>query len=65
MCRIILELQLRIREEAGPILGTAMSHTEVRLEAIRREMERKMLERKLLECAGKCPRLCVSLLLLH
>ena len=46
----INEAGKRIREEAGP-LGTAMSHTEVRLEAIRREMERKMLERKLLECA--------------
>jgi len=47
----IVESGKRIREEAGPIAGTAMSHTEVRLEAIRREMERKMLEKKLQECA--------------
>ncbi|KAL9178571.1 hypothetical protein ACHAXT_001909 [Thalassiosira profunda] len=40
----------RIREEAGD-RGGWLSHTEVRLEAIRREMERKMLERKLEECA--------------
>lgn len=46
----INEAGKKIRQEAG-VLGTAMSHTEVRLEAIRREMERKMLERKLLECA--------------
>lgn len=30
----------RIREEAGPIAGAAMSHTEVRLNAIRHEMEK-------------------------
>lgn len=47
----IVEAGKRIREEAGPVAGTAMSHTEVRLEAIRREMERKMLEKKLQECA--------------
>lgn len=29
-----------IREEAGPDAGTAMTHTEVRMRAIRREMER-------------------------
>lgn len=47
----IVEAGKAIRQEAGPIAGTAMSHTEVRLEAIRREMERKMLEKKLQECA--------------
>eukprot|EP00571_Detonula_confervacea_P016439 CAMPEP_0172302834 /NCGR_PEP_ID=MMETSP1058-20130122/4485_1 /TAXON_ID=83371 /ORGANISM="Detonula confervacea, Strain CCMP 353" /LENGTH=426 /DNA_ID=CAMNT_0013013467 /DNA_START=38 /DNA_END=1318 /DNA_ORIENTATION=+ len=47
----IVEAGKRIREEAGPIAGKAMSHTEVRLEAIRREMERKMIEKKLQECA--------------
>jgi len=47
----IVEAGKRIREEAGPIAGTAMSHTEVRLEAIRREMERMMLQKKLQECA--------------
>jgi len=46
----IINAGIRIREEAGPA-GTAMSHTEVRLEAIRREMERAMLEKKLQECA--------------
>lgn len=45
----IVEAGKKIREEA--VDGTAMSHTEVRLEAIRREMERAMLERKLEECA--------------
>ncbi|KAL9191200.1 hypothetical protein ACHAXT_000906 [Thalassiosira profunda] len=30
----------RVREEAGPVAGAAMSHTSVRMEAIRREMER-------------------------
>lgn len=30
----------RIREEAGPIAGAAMSHTEVRMKAIRSEMEK-------------------------
>ena len=48
----IVECGKRIREEAGPIAGSAMSHTEVRLEAIRREMERNMLEKKLQECAS-------------
>lgn len=47
----IVESGKRIREEAGPVAGTAMSHTEVRLLAIRREMERAMLEKKLRECA--------------
>lgn len=47
----IVESGKRIREEAGPVAGTAMSHTRVRLEAIRREMERAMLEKKLKECA--------------
>ena len=47
----IVEAGKKIREEAGPIAGTAMSHTEVRIQAIRREMERKMLEKKLQECA--------------
>jgi len=47
----IVEAGKRIREEAGPIAGKAMSHTEVRMEAIRQEMERKMLEKKLQECA--------------
>jgi len=42
---------IRIREEAGPVAGLAMTHTEVRLEAIRREMERAMLAKKLQECA--------------
>ena len=46
----IVEAGKRVRAEAGPA-GTAMSHTDVRLEAIRQEMERKMLERKLEECA--------------
>ena len=40
----------RIREAAGKN-GVTMSHTEVRLEAIRSEMERNMLEKKLAECA--------------
>lgn len=30
----------QVREEAGPIAGAAMSHTEVRMAAIRREMEK-------------------------
>lgn len=47
----IVEMGKKIREEAGPIAGTAMSHTEVRLKAIRREMEEKMFEKKLKECA--------------
>lgn len=47
----IVEMGKKIREEAGPIAGTAMSHTEVRLKAIRREMEEKMFEKKLRECA--------------
>jgi FMN phosphatase YigB (HAD superfamily) len=48
----IVEAGKRIRAEAGPVAGAAMSHTEVRLEAIRREMERLMLEQKLRECAA-------------
>eukprot|EP00569_Conticribra_weissflogii_P007064 CAMPEP_0171341528 /NCGR_PEP_ID=MMETSP0878-20121228/10571_1 /TAXON_ID=67004 /ORGANISM="Thalassiosira weissflogii, Strain CCMP1336" /LENGTH=415 /DNA_ID=CAMNT_0011843807 /DNA_START=147 /DNA_END=1394 /DNA_ORIENTATION=+ len=47
----IVEMGKKIRQEAGPIAGTAMSHTEVRLKAIRREMEEKMFEKKLKECA--------------
>eukprot|EP00985_Skeletonema_marinoi_P018916 scaffold10698_cov213-Skeletonema_marinoi.AAC.23 len=46
----IVEAGKRIRESAGKN-GVAMSHTEVRLEAIRSEMERNMLEKKLAECA--------------
>lgn len=48
----IVECGKRIREEAGPIAGLALSHTQVRLEAIRREMERHMLTKKLQECAS-------------
>jgi FMN phosphatase YigB (HAD superfamily) len=47
----IVESATRIRAEAGPAAGSAMSHTAVRLLAIRREMERKMVEKKLRECA--------------
>lgn len=36
----IVEAGKRIREEAGPVAGAAMSHTEVRMGAIRREMEK-------------------------
>lgn len=36
----VVESGRRIREEAGPIVGSAMTHTEVRMRAIRREMER-------------------------
>lgn len=46
----IVEAGKRIRESAGTA-GAAMSHTDVRLEAIRSEMERNMLEKKLAECA--------------
>ena len=46
----IVEAGKRIREAAGQN-GVAMSHTEVRLEAIRSEMERNMLQKKLAECA--------------
>ena len=47
----IVESATRIREEAGPAMGSAMTHTAVRLLAIRREMEKKMVENKLRECA--------------
>jgi FMN phosphatase YigB (HAD superfamily) len=47
----IVESAARIRAEAGPAAGSALSHTAVRLLAIRREMERKMVEKKLRECA--------------
>ncbi|KAL7426720.1 hypothetical protein ACHAXM_000548 [Skeletonema potamos] len=46
----IVEAGKRIRASAGKN-GVAMSHTDVRLKAIRSEMERKMLEKKLAECA--------------
>mmetsp|Transcript_28787 Transcript_28787/g.45330 ORF Transcript_28787/g.45330 Transcript_28787/m.45330 type:complete len:423 (-) Transcript_28787:67-1335(-) len=46
----IVEAGKRIRESAGKN-GVAMSHTEVRMEAIRSEMERNMLQKKLAECA--------------
>ena len=36
----IAEIGKRIREEAGPVAGTAMTHTEVRMKAIRYEMEK-------------------------
>jgi len=36
----VVETGRKIREEAGPIAGSAMTHTEVRMRAIRREMER-------------------------
>ncbi|KAL3827147.1 hypothetical protein ACHAXA_006702 [Cyclostephanos tholiformis] len=47
----IVESAARIREEAGPATGSAITHTAVRLLAIRREMEKKMVENKLRECA--------------
>lgn len=46
----IVETGKRIRESAGEN-GVAMSHTDVRIEAIRSEMERNMLDKKLAECA--------------
>ena len=46
----IVEAGKKIREEAGPILGTAMSHTEVRIQAIRREMERNNSEYLTMAC---------------
>lgn len=46
----IVEAGKLIRQESGSA-GISMSHTEVRLEAIRREMERAMLTKKLQECA--------------
>ena len=36
----IVDAGKRVREEAGPVAGAAMTHTEVRMEAIRREMEK-------------------------
>lgn len=36
----IVDAGKRIREEAGPVAGTTMSHTEVRMGAIRLEMEK-------------------------
>ena len=36
----IAEIGKRIREETGPVAGTAMTHTEVRMKAIRYEMEK-------------------------
>ncbi|KAL3782377.1 hypothetical protein ACHAW5_001118 [Stephanodiscus triporus] len=47
----IVKTTTRIRAEAGPAAGSAMSHTAVCLITIRREMERKMVEKKLRECA--------------
>lgn len=47
----IVEAGKAMRREAGPVAGAALSHTEVRLGAIRRELERRMLEKKLKECA--------------
>lgn len=47
----IVEAGKEIRREAGPVAGAALSHTEVRLLAIRRELERAMLAQKLRECA--------------
>ncbi len=38
----VVETGRKIREEAGPIAGSAMTHTEVRMRAIRREMERRV-----------------------
>ncbi|KAL7551295.1 hypothetical protein ACHAWF_017574 [Thalassiosira exigua] len=35
----IVEAGRRVREEAGPVAGAAMSHTEVRMAAIKMEME--------------------------
>lgn len=46
----IVEAGKRIRESAGKD-GVALSHTDVRLAAIRSEMERVMLQKKLEECA--------------
>ena len=36
----ITEIGKRIREEAGPVAGTTMTHTEVRMKAIRYQMEK-------------------------
>jgi putative hydrolase of the HAD superfamily len=46
----IVESGQRIRAEAGT-LGSAITHKDMRLLAIRREMEKKMFERKVGECA--------------
>ena len=36
----IVDAGKRVREEAVPVAGAAMTHTKVRMEAIRREMEK-------------------------
>jgi hypothetical protein len=46
----IVRVGKQIREAAGPA-GVSMSHTEVRLQAIKEEMRRVMYEKKLRECA--------------
>lgn len=46
----IVRVGKQIREAAGPA-GVSMSHTEVRLQAIKEEMRRVMYEKKLQECA--------------
>jgi FMN phosphatase YigB (HAD superfamily) len=46
----IVKVGKQIREDAGAA-GVSMSHTEVRLKAIKKEMERVMFEKKLKECA--------------
>ena len=46
----IVRVGKAIREAAGPA-GVSMTHTEVRLQAIKEEMRRVMYEKKLKECA--------------
>lgn len=46
----IVRVGKAIREAAGPA-GVGMTHTEVRLQAIKEEMRRVMYEKKLKECA--------------
>lgn len=46
----IVESGQRIRAEAGTA-GSAITHKDMRLLAIRREMEKKMIEKKIKECA--------------
>jgi len=46
----IVKVGKQIREDAGAA-GVSMTHTEVRLQAIKKEMERVMYEKKLKECA--------------
>jgi hypothetical protein len=46
----IVKVGKAIREAAGPA-GVSMSHTEVRLQAIKEEMRRVLYEKKLRECA--------------